>query len=370
MSESFPSANDASPQEDWAKAIADAAASRRREAYAFVTRQQRRLARIMEQARRERDEMVEEAGGRQVAKREEERAAAARQIEQFKQRLAEATEQVAELTEQIESQRGAAQVTLGQARNDAEQLRKQLQQSRQQLHERAQTADSSGRGSDDLRRRFEMAVEDLREEKTRSAELEAKLAALGDRGGSATAGFPTDMNWEDLKKQMLAQLESQFDEDNPRDREDRLSIEGTMRITDDVVARKETEIVQLRRKLAEKRRGGGPSAEAARGESAGEPTTTGAAALAQILDADELVQEERANLKRLQEQWKDKLRQAEVDISLERAQLARQQAELEEKVSALPADDEAPDGGAAGPSEKKPTRGKWLARLGLADADE
>ena len=58
----------------------------------------------------------------------------------------------------------------------------------------------------------------------------------------------------------------------------------------------------------------------------------GAAAVAQLLDTDELVRQERESLKQLQDGLREQLRKAEVDISLERAKLARERAELDEKL--------------------------------------
>ena len=84
--------------------------------------------------------------------------------------------------------------------------------------------------------------------------------------------------------------------------------------------------------------------------------------------------QERAKLAELQDQWKSKLRQAEIDISVERAKITRDRAEIEDKLAAYEkerskhaADGGSPDGPNGG--AKKPTRGRWLARLGLKDGD-
>ena len=97
----------------------------------------------------------------------------------------------------------------------------------------------------------------------------------------------------------------------------------------------------------------------------------GAAAIAENLDRDELILQEREKLRKLQEEWRNKLRQAEIDISIERARIARQRVEIEDKVSAYDsvraqhkADDSASN---PGNQPKQPTRGRWLARLGLKD---
>ena len=73
-------------------------------------------------------------------------------------------------------------------------------------------------------------------------------------------------------------------------------------------------------------------------------------------------------LETMQEEWREKLRKAEIDISVERAKIARERAELEEKIQTLSqariSDETDEDDGENG---KKPKRSRWLARLGLGD---
>lgn len=97
----------------------------------------------------------------------------------------------------------------------------------------------------------------------------------------------------------------------------------------------------------------------------------GAAALGEILDNDAIIQEEREKLRQMQEEWQEKLRQAEIGISIERAKIARARAEIDEKTRIFeeqgdPVDGEPDPSGEPG----KPRRGRWLARLGLANLDE
>jgi len=328
------------------------------------------------------------------------------------------TARLAEVEEQSQSQHDAAQVALAQARADQEELREQLSQSRKQLNVRSEelgelrerTAElkarlSDGAGDDDnvelaaeltdlkaerdllldrlaeaelqlknrpaaslnddeiddLRRRFEMAVEDVRELKGRNAELEEQRARARSAG---TAGQETTtaagLDWEAQKRKMMAQLEADFEEDDDEDREDRMTIEGTIRITDQVVADKEREITELKQQLEE----ADPAGDAA---DAGD-VAVGAAAIAEMLDQDDLVKQERENLTRLQEQWHEKLRKAEIDISVERAKIARERAELKERLEVI---ESRPDNDPAhGEKSEKPSRGRWLSRLGLKDADD
>jgi hypothetical protein len=94
----------------------------------------------------------------------------------------------------------------------------------------------------------------------------------------------------------------------------------------------------------------------------------GAAAIAQIMDHDELVCEERLRLQDLQAEWETKFRQMEIAASIERANLARerqqferQNAELEEQLAHLKRELRQEE--IAGPNQSR----RWLAKLGLAE---
>ncbi len=81
---------------------------------------------------------------------------------------------------------------------------------------------------------------------------------------------------------------------------------------------------------------------------------------------------EREKVRELQQQWYDKLRESELEISVERAKLARETVKLDEamrileekKLCGLNAPEEEDS------TEKPASRGRWLARLGLSDKDE
>ena len=90
----------------------------------------------------------------------------------------------------------------------------------------------------------------------------------------------------------------------------------------------------------------------------------------QILDTDAIIQEERKNLARLQEECRDKLRQAEVEISLERAKIARDRSQLDEKLHVL--EQQGIDLTTVNEKKEpaKPPRGRWLARLGLTGSED
>jgi hypothetical protein len=73
----------------------------------------------------------------------------------------------------------------------------------------------------------------------------------------------------------------------------------------------------------------------------------------------------------LRQEWEEKLRRAEVDISVERAKIARDQVALQEKLQEL-AEAQARQADAQGEGNSKSgkqPRGRWLARLGLKDTE-
>lgn len=57
----------------------------------------------------------------------------------------------------------------------------------------------------------------------------------------------------------------------------------------------------------------------------------GAAAIAQMLDNDELICDERERLQEMQTEWEEKFRKVEIEASLERAKLSRERQELAKK---------------------------------------
>jgi hypothetical protein len=206
---------------------------------------------------------------------------------------------------------------------------------------------------EELRARLERASSELRDLKRRQAEHPQQSPSA--RPG-ITAGQPLD--WETQKQMLLASLEADAANDHDdHGRQDRLTIDGTIRITDAVVAEKDREITDLKQLLA------------AQSQSVGD-VAVGAAALGEIFDSDEIVCQERERLQQLQSTWEEKLRAAEIEISQERAKIARERAEIDEKRRTFTSDVE-DRAGQMPPTaaEKKAGRGRWLSRLGLKDEE-
>jgi chromosome segregation ATPase len=203
----------------------------------------------------------------------------------------------------------------------------------------------------DLQRRFEMAVEDLRHLKQENASLRERLEAIP--RAASVASDSGGMDWQAQKARLLATLDAEdTDSATPQRREARTTIEGTISITDRVVGEKDREIAELREQLATRPAVADKPSEEVRGEAIG-------AAHEELFSSDELIQTERARLEQLQKEWKDKLRTAELEISVQRATLARDKAKLEEKLSFLQS-----QAAELAASEGKPKR-RWLSALGL-----
>ena len=203
----------------------------------------------------------------------------------------------------------------------------------------------------DMQRRYEMALDELRALKKKNEQLEKDLKAAR-AAGETPAGSGT-LDWEAQKARLLAALENDTGGDDPEQEQERLRIERVIRETDKTIAARDQEIEELKG-LLENQSGNLGS------------VAVGAAALGEIFDNDEIIREERENLKRLQQQWEEKLREAEIDLSVERAKIARERAELEEKMHLL-AESRGKGHGAKGDDGKDSKGGRWLARLGLKD---
>jgi len=197
-------------------------------------------------------------------------------------------------------------------------------------------------------------------------ELAAKLTAhsmnkqLSDGNHTATS---ESMSWEDRKRMILQRLEHeehQLQQSDPSATEDGLDEIQTLRQmvqrADGEIRRRDEEIAELRQLLEQQSSTVGDVA-------------IGAAAIAGLLDQDDLVRDEREKLQQIQNEWQEKLREAEIEVSLERARLARERqniekrnVELEDLMSAQKSSADAIETESA--EAGKPKR-KWLAKLGL-----
>jgi chromosome segregation ATPase len=237
-------------------------------------------------------------------------------------------------------------------RSERQGLLDRITDAEKQLNSRLETTGVDQQQYEDLRRRFEMAVDEVRELKAKNAESEQRR----ERGQAAKSPPPAqdpggNLDWEAQKQRLMAQLED-FDDEDEDEARDRLTIEGAIRITDQVVAEKEQQIEEMRSQLE-------PS----------EAVEDRTRVVAELLDADEVITSEREKLRRLQEDWQEKMRKAEIEISVERAKLARERTTMEEQIQSYKAQLARLTGGDSSSAEvdgsQKSKRGNWLSRLGL-----
>lgn len=264
-----------------------------------------------------------------------------------------------QLLEMLVERLGTNQPSPGGSTKDASDLELrvlELEEERESLISRLgmqqkSTHQESSEEVEDLRRRLEMALEDLREAKTKVERLEAQKGAAGSAAES--------LDWETQKRNLLVKLDS-----NQVDATERMTIQQVIDATDDVVRRKDQEIEQLEGLLQHQ-------SENIQGYA------VGAAAVAGLLETDELICQERENLERLQNEWREKLKRAEIEISMERARIARERKELDTqledvqrektRIEALLA--QKPETNTRCRSEVAP-KNRWFSRLGLTEKDD
>ncbi|QDT70260.1 hypothetical protein MalM25_32060 [Planctomycetes bacterium MalM25] len=232
---------------------------------------------------------------------------------------------------------GADPAELEQLRQDRDELARQLEE---QAHAGEPVEPSAE--VNELRARFEMAVEDVRQLRTENEELRQKLDSAPAGGDAASEGD----GWEAQKQRLLASLSDEGDAVEPERQEERATIAGTLQITDEVVAEKDREIERLRQELEQ--------APADNGEAVVDE------AQAALLDEDEVIQAERERLAALEAECQEKLRQAELELSVERAKISRAQSQLEEQQIEL----ETLKGACSTGGESKR---RWMDKLGLGN---
>jgi chromosome segregation ATPase len=292
------------------------------------------------------------------------------QLKADKSHLAAELEQVREKLERGQPLgEGESSAELQRLRDENKKLEKSLKQAEAAAESAKAAVEQGGSGDSsqevaDLRRRLEMATADCRDLKAKNSELQEQVGKGGSKSEGAAAGGA--MDWEAQKRRMLAQLESDFDDTDPAQKAGRMDLEAAMKLTDEAIAAKDKEVSDMRRELDELK-GLLENQSSSIGQFA-----VGASAFAELLDKDELVRSERESLHQMQENLREQLKKAEIDISMERAKIARERAEVDELLHALhqeKAQQVASAPPAGGDKGKKPARGRWLSRLGLSDGE-
>jgi chromosome segregation ATPase len=265
-------------------------------------------------------------------------------VQRFRGRVAELEQELARRPES--GQADSAELVALRAERDA--LAQRVEELERQPAAEADTDEQMS----DLQRRFELAVEDVRELKTKNAELEARLASKKTSHHADSAGS----DWESMKQRLLASLEDATDNEDPLPEKERITIEDTIEMTDAVVADKDREIEQLKVQLAELNSTSQVAANDQRQQEINE-----------LLDGDAVIAEHRQRISLLEREMEDKLRTAELELSVERAKIARQKVELEELRVDL--DSRRPSTPTSSAAPAQPRR-RWLSKLGISSDDQ
>jgi chromosome segregation ATPase len=288
----------------------------------------------------------------QVIELREKLETALRNVAELKAGHVQLGEELAQLTSSGNAQLDA----MTALRAERDKLAQQLASAEQHV---AEPAGADPQEVADLRRRLEMKIDEVRDLKEQNVQLEADLAKAKGAPRQPAAADTGAMDWEAQKRRLLASLDEQFDESSPEEQAERLKIEDAIQQTEEAVAARDRELAEknrqveaLQRQLADQER-----------------RTQEDAATRELLDQDALIRQERERLQMLQQQWEEKLRQAEVDLSLERAKVARERAKLDEELQTLRQDKTAVQRPGETEKNAKSSRGRWLARLGLQDID-
>lgn len=173
------------------------------------------------------------------------------------------------------------------------------------------------------------------------------------------------LSWEERKRQILLQMEEDSFDANQFVASLNREIESGKETPEAFIDRLRLEIEHRDQEIAELH-----NLLDRQSETRSDGTAIGTSAIAEILDADELIAHERGKLQQLQAEWEEKFREGEIEASLERAKLSREWQEVsatkrELELQFEQVQREYRQTKAAGSSGSR----RWLAKLGLADED-
>ncbi|MCC9655582.1 hypothetical protein [Rhodopirellula halodulae] len=230
--------------------------------------------------------------------------------------------------------------------------------------------------------------EELQAERNHSHELQtqndalaAEIASSGVQGVvSDSQGCDESMSWEERKARILEQMEQ--DDFNAESFLESLSqssqevvetidpawqsnpvafiddLVGRLSQAEQTISERNAEIKELQILLQNRQ------------DTRNDHVAFGAAAIAGMVDSDELVIAERERLAQLKSEWEDKFRSAEIEVSLERAKLSRERQELAKRSEELEEELERLQREKREARDQPKTGRRWLAELGLQSDGE
>ncbi len=224
----------------------------------------------------------------------------------------------------------------------------------------ANTAAADDERVSDLEQRLAMTLDDLRTLRDENSALTEQLAQ---RATSAVVVADDGLDWESQKRRLLASLAEEADGDAdiaPPRQQQRLDISAVIAETDRVVASLNAELARVVAEASER--------TASEAVPANVVDHLSNEQLTAAVDADEYIQEQRERLAALEAELQNKLGKGELELSMARAKVAREQAELADWRIELELLREQLAGSGGGSSDKP--RRRWLDQLGLGKSDE
>lgn len=282
----------------------------------------------------------------------EEQTAISRELEPLQARLAETESQLSAAYEEQDRLRCELEHALAETINSCEST---------EVVSAAGAMILAPRGDEELLDRLDRATCEIIDLRSQNEELQEQISRMKVNAANASDASnlcQESMSWEDRKKMLMKQLDAEMDEvdDLPVVESKRLEMEDVIRTTELEINRRDREISELRSLLEHQ-------------SNAHQGMAVGAAAVAHLIESDELVQQEREKLRTIQLEWENKFRQTEIDISIERAKLARERLEMEEYkkqqehiLASLPTVTTRET-----LESTKAKSSKWLSRLGLKE---
>lgn len=203
----------------------------------------------------------------------------------------------------------------------------------------------------DFRRRYELALDELRALKAENTALRKQLTEhQTPRTVDNSASVNLHSSWEAEKRRILAMLENANEEASQQT--------GNSQISGTGVNSTETTPCKMERFSY----GQAGNSQTVDTPNAQQPPVSAPG-------GEDFLRAERERFLQLQQEWQEKLRQAEIELSMERAKLARQRAELEERLRTLQTGAEPPPASETA-GFYSPRRRQWLARLGLLEGEQ
>lgn len=226
-----------------------------------------------------------------------------------------------------------------------------LQDENRRLREQLAEYNSVNHGADDavhlaeaieLKRELELTLQQLQQ---------AESELLRQRSNSATPNAA--VSWEEQKQRMLANLENESNDGSST--HDPSLVQNKIEEYERVIQQKDHTIAQLEILLKEQE-----------SENLAVISEEQKEQRQMIIDKDEIIAMERSRLSDLEKQWREKIGEAEIELSRERARLSRDRAALENQIEELEEKTKEVDSKLNSIDSKEPKKRKWMEQLGLA----